>query len=268
MHELLAAGSREVYEVVVAAGQDGSAGLEAVIALARAAGVPLRSVSPRDLRAIARTEAPQGVIARAAPIEPVDIDSLVAENRERDPARAADGGTPFIVVVAGVTDPHNLGAILRSAVGAGATGAVLARHRATHLTPAAVKSAAGAVEHLPIALVPGIAQALTTLKARGVWTVGLDAGGECSLDELEIAAEPLAIVVGAEGKGLAPLVKRRCDFRCRIPLHGPVESLNVSVAAAIALFAIASRRQGAGSRARQDLAGGRRSSSRARGGRP
>jgi 23S rRNA (guanosine2251-2'-O)-methyltransferase len=126
------------------------------------------------------------------------------------------------------------------------TGVVLARHRTASLTPSAVKAAAGAVEHLPIALVSGIGPALTLLAGRGVWIVGLDPEGERSLDELEIATEPLAIVVGAEGRGLAPLVRKRCDVRCRIPLYGPIESLNVSVATAVALFALAARRHGAG----------------------
>ena len=112
---------------------------------------------------------------------------------------------PFLVVVAEVTDPHNLGAILRSALGAGVTGVVLARHRTASLTPSAVKAAAGAVEHLPIALVSGIGPALNSLAGRGVWIVGLDPEGERSLDALEIATEPLAVVVGAEGRGLAPM---------------------------------------------------------------
>ncbi|MGP8162170.1 MAG: 23S rRNA (guanosine(2251)-2'-O)-methyltransferase RlmB [Acidimicrobiales bacterium] len=249
VRELLAAGRRAVHEVVIAEGQDASTLLDEVIALARAARVPLRSASPSDLRAVARSETPQGVVARAAPVEPVELDALVTENPGRGPARTPDGAVPFIVVVAEVTDPRNLGAVLRSALGAGATGVVLARRRTTHLTPSALKAAAGAVEHLPIALVPGIGPALTALSARGVWTVGLDPEGERVLDELEIATEPLAIVVGAEGRGLAPLVKKRCDIRCRIPLYGPVESLNVSVAAAVALFAIASRRHDAGHRA-------------------
>ncbi len=255
VRELLIAGRREVHEVIVAGPSGSSPALEEVIALARAAEVPLRRVTARDLRAVARTEAPQGVIARAAPVEPVELDGLVLENPGRGPARTPDGAVPFLVVAAEVTDPHNLGAILRSALGAGATGAVLTRHRTSHLTPAAVKAAAGAVEHLPMALVAGTGAALAALRARGVWTVGLDPEGEQSLEELEVAAEPLAIVVGAEGRGLTTLVKRRCDVRCRIPLYGPIESLNVSVAAAVALFAVAGRRHAAGIVARPGVPG-------------
>jgi 23S rRNA (guanosine2251-2'-O)-methyltransferase len=246
VRELLAAGRRAVVEVVVAEGQDASPLLGEVIDLARAAGVPLRSVLPAELRARAGTDAPQGVIARAAPLEPVALDELVAGGQRGGGTCRPGRAVPLLVVVAEVTDPRNLGAILRSALGAGATGAVLARHGAARLTPAAMKAAAGAVEHLPIALVPTIGPALEMLGARGVWTVGLDPAGERSVEELEIATEPLAIVVGAEGRGLAPLVKKRCDLRCRIPLYGPIESLNVSVAAAVALFAVASRRHRAG----------------------
>jgi len=243
VRELLRAGRRDVREIVVAEGQEVSPLLEEVVARARAAGVPLRYVPPDELRARAGTEAPQGVVARAVPVEPVALDKLVAPREEGRPARTPGRAAPLLVVIAEVTDPGNLGAILRSALGAGATGAVLARHRTARLTPAAMKAAAGAVEHLPIALVPAIGTALHTLGERGVWTIGLDPAGERLVDELEIATEPLAIVVGAEGRGLAPLVKRRCDMRCRIPLHGPVESLNVSVAAAVALFSVASRRR-------------------------
>ncbi|MGD0742962.1 MAG: 23S rRNA (guanosine(2251)-2'-O)-methyltransferase RlmB [Acidimicrobiales bacterium] len=245
VRELLAVGRRAVREVVVAEGQDDSPLLDEVIALAAAKGVPLRSVPAAELRAAARTGAPQGVIARAAPVVPVGLDELVAANPGHVPPRTPDGAVPFLVVVAEVTDPQNLGAILRSALGAGVTGVVLAAHRTAHLTPAAVKAAAGAVEHLPIALVAGSGPALTTLGERGVWTVALDPEGEQSIGELEIATEPLAIVVGAEGRGLAPLVRRRCDVRLRIPLYGPVGSLNVSVATAVALFALAERRHGA-----------------------
>ena len=181
--------------------------------------MPLQTVSALELRGLARTEAPQGVVARAAPVESVGLDELVAPNPRHTPARTPAGAVPFLVVVAEVTDPHNLGAILRSSLGAGVTGVVLARHRTASLTPSAVKSAAGAVEHLPIALVSGIGPALQSLAGRGVWIVGLDPEGERSLDELEIATEPLAIVVGAE-EGARAARRKRCDVRCRIRSTG------------------------------------------------
>jgi 23S rRNA (guanosine2251-2'-O)-methyltransferase len=142
----------------------------------------------------------------------------------------------------GVTDPRNFGAVLRTALAAGATGAVVARHRSALLSPAAVKAAAGAVEHLPIAAVSGIAAALEDASRAGVWSVGLDADGDTSVDDLGIADRPLVLVLGAEGSGLARLVRRRCDVLARISTLGPLASLNVSAAAAIACFEVARHR--------------------------
>jgi len=119
---------------------------------------------------------------------------------------------------------------------------VLPRHRSAHVTPTVAKAAAGAIEHLPIALVPGVGAALETLARAGVWTVGLDEEGEKVIDDLELATEPLALVLGAEGRGLAPLTMKRCDVLAHIPLEGPLASLNVAAAAAVACFAVARRR--------------------------
>jgi 23S rRNA (guanosine2251-2'-O)-methyltransferase len=151
---------------------------------------------------------------------------------------------PFLVVVDGVTDPHNLGAVLRTAQCAGATGAVLGRHRSVHVTATVAKAAAGAIEYLPIALVPGIPAALRRLADAGVWNVGLDAGAPGSLWGLPVATEPIAIVLGAEGAGLSRLAKARCQLLVSIPQAGPIESLNVAAAAALACFEV-SRGRGA-----------------------
>ncbi len=149
----------------------------------------------------------------------------------------------FLVVVDGVTDPQNLGAVLRSAECAGATGAVLPRHRAVHVTAAVTKAAAGAVEHLPIALVSGIPSALQELEKLGVRTIGLDEAGTTSVFDLDLGDAPVALVLGAEGRGLSPLSKRRCDVLASIPLHGEIPSLNVSTAAAVACFEVARGRK-------------------------
>ena len=142
----------------------------------------------------------------------------------------------------GVTDPRNLGAILRSAVGAGATGLLLPRRGSVHVTPAVTKAAAGAVEHLPVAVVPGLAGALQVMRDRGVWTVGLDAAGERSVFGLDVVTEPVALVLGSEGTGLSRLVRQRCDVVAVVPQHGPLGSLNVAAAAAVACFEVARRR--------------------------
>jgi len=237
VRELLVAGRRPVHEVLVAAGRDGAGPVRELLALAGAAGVPVRRVGAPELARRARSEAHQGVVALAAPLVPAPLADLAAPGERGDP--------PFLVVLDSVTDPGNLGAVLRSALCAGATGAVLARRRGAHVTPSAAKAAAGAVEHLPIALVAGIPAALRALRAAGVWVVGLDASGDRSLWDVEVLAEPLAVVLGAEGRGLAPLTRARCDLLVRIPLAGPIPSLNVAAAAAIACFEAARRRGGA-----------------------
>lgn len=234
MRELLAAGRRPVREVWLADGTERSPILDEIGALAAAASIPLRTVNRARLQAAAETEAPQGVLAFAAPLPVADIDDLAA----RDPA----GRPPFLVVVDGLTDPHNLGALLRTAQCAGATGAVLGRHRAAHVTATVAKAAAGAIEHLPLAVVPGIPSALPRLADAGVWTVGLDAGATVPLWGLSVATEPVAIVLGAEGPGLSRLARARCQLLVAIPQAGPISSLNVAAAAALACFEVSRAR--------------------------
>ncbi len=237
MRELLAAGKRPVREVWLIEGTDPAPILGEIDNLARKNHVPVRMVSQRRLESVQRTDTPQGVVAFAEPIESRDLAQLIESSAGVEGASGRKGAA-FLVVVDGVTDPHNLGAILRSAECAGATGAVLPRHRAVHVTAAVTKSAAGAVEHLPIALVAGIPSALQELERLGVRTVGLDEHGEKSVFELGLGDEPVALVLGAEGRGLSPLSRRRCDQLARIPLHGEIPSLNVSTAAAIACFEV------------------------------
>ena len=148
----------------------------------------------------------------------------------------------FTLACDGITDPGNLGAILRTAECAGVTGVVLPRHRAAHITPTVAKTAAGAVEHLRMVVVGGLPATMKTLSQRGIWTVGLDAGGERSIFDLPVADEPVALVVGAEGSGLSRLVRERCDTIASIPMAGVLDSLNVSNAAAISVYEITRRR--------------------------
>jgi 23S rRNA (guanosine2251-2'-O)-methyltransferase len=152
------------------------------------------------------------------------------------------GRAPFLVAVDGVTDPGNLGALLRAAECNGATGVLLPRHRSVHVTPAVTKAAAGAIEHLPMTVVAGLPSALERLKAAGVWVIGLDGGGDTPVDRLALAAEPLVLVLGAEGAGLSPLVRKRCDIVAAIPLRGRLASLNVAAAAAVATYEVARQR--------------------------
>ena len=215
--------------------------------LAESNRIPLNVVGRGRFAAQARSEAPQGVLALAAPLPEADLDDLVARHRRAHDAAARGGGNegaayPFLVGLDGVTDPGNLGAILRSAECAGVTGVVLPRHRAVHVTPAATKAAAGAVEHLPIAVVGGLPAALARMRDAGVHVVGLDGGAATSIYDLAGVDGPVCVVLGAEGKGLSRLVRDRCDELVAIPLHGRLGSLNVSAAAALACFEIARRR--------------------------
>jgi 23S rRNA (guanosine2251-2'-O)-methyltransferase len=222
---------------MIVQGGDPSDALTEIVELAQAHRVAVRWVDRGQLAAQSLTDAPQGVIARADPIAEADLETLAAPR--------PGGPAPFLVVLDGVTDPHNLGAVMRSAVSAGATGLVTGRHRSARLTPAALKAAAGAAEYLALATASGIPSALSTLATAGVWTVALDAGASNRLWDLRVASEPIALVLGGEGRGLSRLVRQRCDLVVDIPLAGPIESLNVAAAATLACFEVGRRRANA-----------------------
>jgi 23S rRNA (guanosine2251-2'-O)-methyltransferase len=167
----------------------------------------------------------QGVVAEAEDVARYSVDELV---------RGA-AGPPLIVVLDGIEDPHNMGAILRTSHAAGADGLVVQRRRSAALDGAAVKASAGAIAHVRIAEVVNIARAIEELKDAGVWTVGLAGDATTSYDSIDFTI-PSAIVLGAEGAGLRRVVRERCDYLAAIPMQGQVASLNVSVAAGIALF--------------------------------
>lgn len=231
VRELLRARRRAVREVWTVE-RDG--GGDEIAKLAASAGVRVRLVTAAQLEERARSEAPQGLVAFAAPVPIAPVDELV---------NASDA---FLVVVDGITDPGNLGAILRTAETAGVTGVVLPRHRGARLGPTALKAAAGAAEYVPITAVAGVPGFLEQARRAGVWTVGLDGDGTADVGELAVADAPVAIVLGAEGRGLARLTRERCDVLAAIPMYGRLESLNVSAAAAIALHAVARRRHAGG----------------------
>jgi 23S rRNA (guanosine2251-2'-O)-methyltransferase len=186
-----------------------------------------------DVRPQAETDAPQGLVAECRPIMPVPLDAL-------NVARAA------VMVLDHVEDPHNVGAIARSAAASGMTGMVVSARRAAPLSAAAFKSAAGALERLPVSVVGSIPDALSRLKDLGVWLVGLDTGGTSELFGLDLLTEPVAVVIGSEGAGLSRLTAERCDLVVSIPMEDESESLNASVSAALAGFEIMRvRREGA-----------------------
>lgn len=195
----------------------------------------------RALTALAGSDDHQGVVARCEPYRYADARALAATER------------PLLVVLDQVTDPHNLGAVCRSAEGAGATGVVLPEHASARVTPAVCRASAGAVEHLPVAVVPNLARYLQEVKGPTLWVYATAPDASTSMWEADLRGG-LALVFGSEGKGIRPLVRRACDAAVSIPLAGRVESLNVSVAAAVLLYE--ARRQRSGSRSGSDPAPG------------
>jgi 23S rRNA (guanosine2251-2'-O)-methyltransferase len=237
VRELLIAERRKVHEVWISAELEGDAAVADIVEIAAARRVPLLHVARARLEREARSEAPQGVLAHAAEIPEADLGELLRVG-------TGAGKPPFLVAVDGVTDPGNLGAIIRSCDGAGVSGVLLPRHRSVHVTPTVAKASAGAVEYVPMALVPGLPAALKQLSERGIWVVGLDDGADRSLYEIgSLATEPICVVLGAEGAGLSRLVRERCDSIVSIPMAGRVSSLNVSTAAAISLYEVARSRR-------------------------
>jgi len=232
--ELLSVGRRTVRKIMLAEDQDPSPQLDRIEELAGRMRIPVETVPRARLDSQARTEAPQGVLALARPIEPVPLEDLCVPDRK--------GTQPFLLVAAGITDPRNLGALLRSAECAGVTGVVLPRHRSARLSPTVAKTASGAIEHLSFAVVGGIPAALSAMTELGVWSIGLAGESDQSLYDLPLGDGPIALVVGSEEKGLAPLVRRRCDAVVSIPQHGSLPSLNVGVAGAVAAFEVARQR--------------------------
>ena len=238
VRELLSANRRAVTSLLVADGMDAAPILDEIEALAGTRRVRIEYVSRRRIDSVARTDAAQGVVALARPIEETPLEALCQPTRR--------GRVPFLLVLDGITDPHNLGAVLRSAECAGVTGIVLPRHRSAHLSPTVAKVAAGAIEYLPMALVDGIPTAIQQLSGLGVMTVGMVGEAPKPLYRLALGDQPVALVLGSEGSGLAALTRRRCDELAAIPQHGTLSSLNVATAGAIACFDVARQRTAAG----------------------
>ncbi|HUX05327.1 MAG TPA: 23S rRNA (guanosine(2251)-2'-O)-methyltransferase RlmB [Acidimicrobiales bacterium] len=231
--ELLKARRRSVQKIYVADAQDSSEILDAIELEAQRQRVSIQLISMARLDREARTEGHQGVIAFAGRLPTVGLESLVANPH------------PFLLVCDGVTDPRNLGAMLRSADGAGVTGVVLPRHRSARITPTVAKTAAGAIEYLTFCDVGGIPAALEQLNKAGVFTLGLAGESKTSLYDLDVdlGGVPIALVVGGEEKGLGALTRKRCAAVVSIPQLGKVSSLNAGVAVSVAAFEVARQRR-------------------------
>lgn len=208
--------------IVIAKGA-GGARIQEIIDLARQKSTPVRFEDRGALQRLAGTSSHQGVIALGAQKKYSELDDVV-------------GSGQLLVILDGVEDPHNLGAVIRTAHAAGANAVVIPERRAAGLTETVAKAAAGALEYLPITRVTNINRTLEDLKNRGYWIYGIDERGTVTHDEVDWTT-PSAVVFGAEGKGLHEQVRKHCDFLVRIPMAGQIASLNVSVAAGVILFA-------------------------------
>ncbi len=219
---------RPIDRITIARGRHGER-VEDLVRLARRRGVPVRFEERAQVDRLAGTSQHQGVVALAAAKKMLGLEDLLAR------ASTTDAGNGLLVLLDGVEDPHNLGAIVRTALAAGVDGVVIPERRAAPLTEAVERASAGALAHLPVARVTNLVRAMEELKKVSYWLVGLDERAKKLYTQADFTL-PTALVLGGEGKGLHELTRKRCDYLVSIPTTGPVRSLNVSVAAGIVLF--------------------------------
>jgi 23S rRNA (guanosine2251-2'-O)-methyltransferase len=223
-------------DTLFVAREDAGGRLGSVVALAKAQGVVVKDVKREKLGQLSGTSRHQGAVLAAAAAAYAELEDLLAAARAR-------GEPPFLVLCDEIEDPHNLGAILRTAEAAGAHGVVVPRRRSAPLSQTVARTSAGAVEYIPVARVANLCAAMESLKSRGLWIYGADMAGE-PYDAKPLAG-PVALVVGSEGKGLGRLVKERCDGLLSLPMRGKIDSLDASVAAGILMYEIAKYRYNA-----------------------
>jgi len=226
----------KIYLLRSSADEQGDRGLAGIRRMAQAAHIPVVECDRRRMDDMSVTGAHQGVIAAAPARSYAQLEDIFAQAQSR-------GEAPLIVLCDGLSDPHNLGAIVRTAGAAGAHGVIIPRHRSVSLTAVTAKAAAGALEHVPVVRVANLPETMKTLQERGVWIFGTAAEGETALYDADFA-RPCAVVIGNEGAGMSRLVRERCDYIVNIPMRGEVPSLNASAAAAVVLFEAVRRRLG------------------------
>jgi len=221
-------GGRAFERIVIAKGRQDSR-VEEIVQLARGRQIPVRFEERAQVDRTANSKDHQGVVALVAASQAATLEDILAR------ANGSRGQIGLVVLLDGVEDPHNLGAIIRTALAAGAHGIVIPERRAAGLTDTVARASAGALAHLPVAKVTNLVRAMEELKQAGYWLVGLDERGDKSYTDVDYTS-PTAVVLGGEGKGMHELTRKRCDFVVSLPTVGPVKSLNVSVAAAVVLF--------------------------------
>ena len=232
--EALHANSRTFNKILVQKGRGGR-DLDEIVRLARERRIPVQSSPREQLDRLTSRRPHQGIVGIVSSKGYTSLETLLD--------RAGESRHPiFLIVLDGVEDPHNLGAIIRSAEAAGADGVVIPERRAVGLTPTVAKSSAGAIEYLPVARVVNLFQALETMKSRGAWIIGLSERGKIPYDAVDLT-RPIALVLGGEGGGLRPRTLEGCDELVSIPMRGKISSLNVSVAAGIVAFEVVRQRK-------------------------
>jgi 23S rRNA (guanosine2251-2'-O)-methyltransferase len=231
VEEALAAG-RALDRIVIARGRHGER-VETVVQLARSKSVPVRFEDRMQIDRLAGTREHQGIAALAAAKPALELEDLLA-------AKTPQG---LLVLLDGIEDPHNLGAIVRTALAAGANGVIIPERRAVGLTDTVERASAGALAHLPVARVKNLVRAMEEMKEAGYWLIGLDERADQKYTEADFSGQ-VGIVLGREGEGLHELTRKRCDYLVSIPTSGPVRALNVSVAAGVVLFEVVRQRSG------------------------
>jgi 23S rRNA (guanosine2251-2'-O)-methyltransferase len=228
--EALGSSRCHMREIWVAHGR-GLKGLEDIIGVAESKGIPMSKVERSQLDSLTKSAPHQGVVGFIGQFNYADLDDVLQEGQ----------GEPFLLILDGIEDPRNLGALIRTADACGVWGVVIPKDRAADITPSVAKSSAGAVFHIPLVRVTNIVSNLGKLKERGIWVAGAAAEAPTQIYNHDLAI-PLAVVIGGEGRGIRPLVKRSCDFLASIPMKGNVNSLNASVAGAIILYEVLRQR--------------------------
>lgn len=224
---------RAIHKLLIAQGASKGSVLE-ILGVAKDRRIEVREVPRQYLDTLTGSANHQGVVAMASARDYVEVEDILQIARER-------GEDPFILILDEIEDPHNLGAILRTADAAGVHGVIIPKHRAVGLTPAVAKASAGAVEYIPVARVTNLVQTVEKLKEAGCWITGTEAGGAQLVWEADLKGA-VGVVIGSEGKGISRLLREKCDYLVKIPMQGKISSLNASVAAALICYEVVRQR--------------------------
>ncbi len=225
---------REIDKILIAKGaQQGS--ILKIVGIAKEKKIPIQYVEKQKIDQISESHAHQGVLAYVAAYRYYEVDEIIEKAQNK-------GEQPFLIILDEVTDPHNLGSVIRTANAAGAHGVIIPKRRSVGLTAVVAKTSAGALEYVPVAKVSNIAQTIEELKKRGIWVVGADMEGERTYYNADLTGN-IALVIGSEGRGIGRLIKEKCDYLINIPMKGEVGSLNASVAASIIIYEVMRQRE-------------------------